>query len=219
MAVVTLMGDSSFDNESYVAKGEKDVLAWVHTKMPKGWRANLVALDGAVNSGIAQQLDMAREHFPETTHFVVSVGGNDALAHSGLMRVNPRSAKSFLGMISRAAHEFEYSYHKMLDTLICGVRTDQKIIACTIYNPNFSDDHNDPEQMMGVELVKIFNDAIYRQCLSFGVSIIEARMVYTSPEHYANPIEPSTLGAERISRAILEAVKDDPSRGYPRLFC
>src|SRR3712207_7657631 len=46
MPHVVLLGDSIFDNKSYVGGGP-DVIAQVRDDLPPGWKATLCAVDGA----------------------------------------------------------------------------------------------------------------------------------------------------------------------------
>jgi hypothetical protein len=75
MAHVVLLGDSIFDNSAYVTGGP-DVVRQLQARLPAGSRASLAARDGARISDVARQIDRIA---PDATHFVVSVGGNDAL--------------------------------------------------------------------------------------------------------------------------------------------
>src|SRR5688500_2323620 len=81
MKHIVLLGDSVFDNAAYVA-GEPDVIEQVRARLPAGWRATLRAVDGSVIGSVARQLDRLP---PEASHLVISVGGNNALGHSGVL--------------------------------------------------------------------------------------------------------------------------------------
>jgi len=63
--------------------------------------------------------------------------------------------------------------------------------------------------MIGVALM-VFNDVILRVAIKFAMAVIDLRFVCTSPEDYANPIEPSSAGGAKIARAIVSLV----SGGY-----
>ena len=52
---VVLLGDSIFDNASYVAGGP-DVVTHLRSVLPPGWRATLAAVDGDVTTGVGRQL-------------------------------------------------------------------------------------------------------------------------------------------------------------------
>ena len=56
----------------------------------------------------------------------------------------------------------------------------------------------------------MFNDVILRVAAEHHASIIDLRLVCNEAADYANPIEPSALGGEKIARAIAEFVE----RGY-----
>jgi hypothetical protein len=52
---VVLLGDSVFDNAAYVGGGP-DVVTQLRQRLPHEWRASLLAVDGSLIGGIAQQL-------------------------------------------------------------------------------------------------------------------------------------------------------------------
>src|SRR5262249_33429281 len=81
MGHVALLGDSIFDNVAYVGGGP-DVVSQLRGLLGPGWRASLLAIDGSMIADIPAQL----ERLPsDTTHIVVSVGGNDALDHAPIV--------------------------------------------------------------------------------------------------------------------------------------
>jgi hypothetical protein len=47
---IVLLGDSIFDNGAYVSGGP-DVVAQLRSRLPQGWEATLLAVDGAVTVG------------------------------------------------------------------------------------------------------------------------------------------------------------------------
>ncbi|HEY0493997.1 MAG TPA: SGNH/GDSL hydrolase family protein, partial [Candidatus Dormibacteraeota bacterium] len=78
MKHVVLLGDSVFDNAAYVGGGP-DVVTQLRQRLPSGWRASLLAVDGSVIASIAQQLARLPA---DASHLVISVGGNDALGYA-----------------------------------------------------------------------------------------------------------------------------------------
>ena len=63
------------DNAPYTCGGP-DVISQVRDLLPPGWRASLLAVDGATTLNIPDQI----HHLPkDCTHLVLSVGGNNAL--------------------------------------------------------------------------------------------------------------------------------------------
>jgi hypothetical protein len=79
---VVLLGDSIFDNASYVPGGLSLIEQLLHN-VPDGWQASLLAVDGSVAADVLEQL---RDLPPDASHLVVSAGGNNALAHVDLIR-------------------------------------------------------------------------------------------------------------------------------------
>jgi hypothetical protein len=111
MSHVVLLGDSIFDNARYVPGGPS-VIEHLRKCLPSGWRATLLARDGAGTAELTSQL----ERLPaDATHLVASVGGNDALDHSNLLLHEP--AGSFAEVLSRLAdirEQFQQDYRGVL---------------------------------------------------------------------------------------------------------
>ena len=195
MPHVVLLGDSIFDNAAYVAGGA-DVVTQLRRILPAGWKATLLAVDGAIISDVPAQLKKIPR---DATHLVVSAGGNDALAHTDLLDRRASSSAQVLGWIADAVEDFEQRYRKMLIELT-GLRLGLTI--CTIYNGNLEP----PIQRIARAALAVFNDAILRLAAEHSVRVIELRLVCTEPGDYANPIEPSAAGGAKIARAIVNAV-------------
>ena len=96
--------------------------------------------------------------------------------------------------------EFEASYRAAVAA--CLARR-LPLVVCTIYNGNFPD--ADYRERVVVALTA-FNDAIVRTACSHGLDVIDLRAVCDSPQDYANPIEPSSIGGAKIARAIAGVV-------------
>ena len=72
MSHVVLLGDSIFDNASYVPGGPP-VIQQLASALPAGWRATLLAIDGAtIESAHAQFFRLP----VDATHLVISAGGS-----------------------------------------------------------------------------------------------------------------------------------------------
>ena len=52
----------------------------------------------------------------------------------------------------------------------------------------------------------MLNDIIFTTGATFDVDVLELRNIFTKPEDYANPIEPSHKGGEKLSQNILKWV-------------
>jgi hypothetical protein len=206
---VVLLGDSIFDNAAYVAAGASDVVRQVCQRLPHGSRATLVAVDGSTTRDVRDQL---RRLPADATHLVVSAGGNDALHNSDFLTQSARSTAEALLGLADIADLFERGYLAMLaEVLARGLPT----AICTIYYPRF------PEvglQRMAVAALAVFNDCIIRAAFAHGLSLIDLRFICTEAGDYANPIEPSARGGEKIARAIVEAVEYGLGRGRTEVF-
>jgi hypothetical protein len=195
---VVLLGDSIFDNAAYV-RGGPDVAAHLAGMLPPGWRATLLAVDGAVIDGVAAQLARVPA---DATHLVLSAGGNDALGHAGLLDRPARSSAEVLGWLADAAAGFEGRYRRLLRALAAHAA---RPTVCTIYNGNLGP----PADRLAAVALAVFNDAILRVAAEHRMPVIELRHVCTEPADYANPIEPSVRGGAKIARAIARAVGAD----------
>jgi lysophospholipase L1-like esterase len=195
MTHVVLLGDSIFDNGSYVRRGEPDVVAQVQAKLPAGSRATLCAVDGAVTSGVERQLTRTPA---DATHLVVSVGGNDALRSSGLLREQARSVAEVITKFALVQDEFARNYRTMLHAVL---ERRLPTALCTIYDARFPDPQ---EQRLVVTALSIFNDVITREAFTRRLHLIDLRLICNEPDDYANPIEPSAKGGDKIAGVIAQ---------------
>lgn len=86
------------------------------------------------------------------------------------------------------------------------LQLDRRLAICTIYSGNFSD--ADFQRVARIAIAP-FNDAIIRAAVEFGLNVVELRLVCDAPADYANPIEPSSQGGDKVSAAILRAMTPD----------
>jgi GDSL-like Lipase/Acylhydrolase family len=209
MPTVVLLGDSIFDNAAYT-RGGPHVAAQLQDALPAGWRAVLAAVDGAVTANVPSQL---RNVPRDATHLVVSAGGNDALGHVGILDQKASSFAQVLGHLADIGARFEAGYRAMLkEVLALGLPT----AVATIYNGNLGEPLT---QRLAQTALTQFNDAILRAAVDHGLPAIELRAVCTEPDDYANPIEPSSRGGEKIARAIVRAVTEhDFARGRTSVY-
>jgi lysophospholipase L1-like esterase len=194
---IVLLGDSIFDNGAYVAGGP-DVIAQLRDKLPQGWRATLLAIDGSLTGGIAQQLEKLPS---DATHLVVSIGGNDALDSIGILEASAQSVADALNRLADIRDRFQRNYRLMLAEVLA-----RKLPAafCTIYEPRFPEA---PLQRVAVTALCLFNDVITREVFKNGLPVLDLRLICDDDKDYANPIEPSVKGGEKISSAILSVIK------------
>lgn len=187
---IVLLGDSIFDNAAYVGSGP-DVIAQLRQELP-GWQCSLLAVDGDVISGVSRQLDSLPS---DATHLVVSAGGNDALGYAALLQERSTSVEEALRWLGTAQEKFAADYHAMLDRVQA---TTLPFAAATIYDTPPSE----PGQKVIRAALCLFNDAITRAAFSRGAALVDLRLICTEDADYANPIEPSSQGGQKIAQAI-----------------
>jgi hypothetical protein len=206
VAHIVLLGDSIFDNAAYVAGGP-DVVRQLRARLPEGWKASLLAVDGATTRSVPPQVSRLPR---DATHLALSAGGNDALGASHVLGAQVRSVADAVAMLGEAQDMFAKSYEAMLGTVLeAGLPT----ALCTIYDtPQTS-----REQRIVRTALSLFNDVITRAAFSRGLALIDLRLICGDPEDYANPIEPSVRGGEKISAAILAFAQRGEER-EPRSF-
>ena len=196
---VVLLGDSIFDNAAYVGEGEPDVVSQVRGLMPAGSKATLLAVDGSRVGGVSRQLQRLPE---DATHLILSCGGNDALGHAGLLEERVSSVAECLDKLARAGRQFERDYREVVASL---AGRGLPAVLCTIYYPQFPDAD---VQRLAVTALSVFNDCIIRAAFAAGLPLIDLRLTCDDPRDYANPIEPSARGGDKIARAITRAVTE-----------
>lgn len=206
---VMLLGDSVFDNAAYVAGGP-DVVRQVRARLPGGWRATLAARDGATTADVPAQLARVP---PDASRLVVSAGGNDALREQGMLAEPVRSVAQALDRLAAIRARFERAYHAMLEAvLVRGVPA----AVCTIYDPRFPDP---VRQRAAVAALGVFNDVITRAAFARGLPLLDLRLICSQDEDFANPIEPSVRGGDKIAAAIAElALAHDARRRRSDVF-
>ncbi len=193
---VVLLGDSIFDNAAYVAGGP-DVVSQLRARLPQGWSASLLAVDGAVTSDVQRQL----AHVPaDATHLVVSAGGNDALGASGVLAERVNSVGEAVERLAAARDRFADAYGAMVAAL---QEAQLPAVLCTIYDAN----HPEPQGRIIRTALTLFNDVITRAAFQRALPLIDLRLTCDRPSDYANPIEPSVSGGDKIAAAIVQAVQ------------
>jgi hypothetical protein len=196
MLHIVLLGDSVFDNGAYV-QGGPDVIRQLRDDLPGGWQATLKAVDGAVLAGVAGQLEGVPR---DATHLVVSAGGNDALGYSGVIGERLGSMAEALQRLQAVRERFEASYRVMLAAVL---KRAVPTALCTIYNPQFPDP---VQQRLAVTALSAINDVLLKVAFEHGQPVIDLRLVCSEPADYANPIEPSSRGGEKIAATIASLV-------------
>src|SRR5262245_23878194 len=129
---IVLLGDSIFDNAPYVAGGPA-VIDHLQQQLPQAWQATLLAVDGSITSDIPAQL---RRLPSDTSHILVSVGGNDALSQVGILEEQTSTMAHALLRLADIGEQFEQNYNQALQAIL---QQQQPTALCTIYYPAYPD--------------------------------------------------------------------------------
>jgi GDSL-like Lipase/Acylhydrolase family len=209
MKHVVLLGDSVFDNAAYVSGGP-DVVTQLRQRLPPGWRASLLAVDGSVIADIAQQLARLPA---DVSHLVISVGGNDALGYASILDSSSRSVAESLMQLAAIQKRFQADYAAMIDSVL---RRRLPSAFCTIYDPRYPDP---ARRQVSTTALAIINDPIIRGTIRRGFPLLDLRLVCDQDADFANPIEPSVQGGWKIAGAISSLVSQhDFGRARSEVF-
>src|SRR5262249_50189900 len=146
------------------------------------------AIDGSTASDLGIQLSKVPAN---STHIVVSIGGNDALLNSDLLNTPVTSTAEALSLFGERIRRFEQEHKRAIDSVLSLGR---ETAICTIYNGNL----DEPEAGLARIALMLFNDVILRCGFERQLSIIDLRFVCSDRADYANPIEPSGSGGLKI---------------------
>jgi len=158
MKHVILVGDSIFDNVRYIKSGEPDVTKQLQGLLDKGDKVSRLAIDGHVINHVEGQL---RNLPNDTTHLVISIGGNDTLGVlNELSRTTRNIGDSFL-KLHDLRESFESDYIKMLtNALSFNIPT----TLCTIYHPCF--DHSEMERVSDYMILGVNNETLQKMAMT-----------------------------------------------------
>ena len=219
MSHIILLGDSIFDNKNYVGSDEPDVTQQIKNKLNENSKITRLAIDGDVTDGVKGQL---RSLPDDATHLFLSVGGNDALGDIGILREKVDIAGEALMMLNAKREIFEKKYSMMLDTVL---EANLPTTICTIYYPRFNSTNLDRVesylgngeinkkyaefmQQAAMSALAVYNDVIIKQGAERGLPILDLRVLCNDDQDFANPIEPSAIGGEKIASKIYNIVNN-----------
>jgi lysophospholipase L1-like esterase len=204
MKHVVLLGDSIFDNQVYVGQAP-DVVRQLRARLGAEWTATLLAVDGDVTADVERQLKRLPQ---DASHLVVSVGGNDALGSSSILAERAASVAEAVGRLAEAQDRFRAAYEPMVQQVLA---RRLPTALCTIYDSLYPE----PQRRLVVAGLALFNDVITRAAFANGLPLIDLRLICTEAADYANPIEPSAQGGDKIAAAIARMLRVQDGRGGP----
>ena len=198
MKHVVLLGDSVFDNASYVAEG-MEVACQLRAAPGRQVDVALLARDGSVLQDVAAQLDRLAALPAPPAWLVVSCGGNDVLPLVAAMQTPVRSVLEAAELLASWQEDFRRAYRRMLDAVLS---QGFPVAVATIYDAV-------PGLAPGLRTALApFNDVILREAAARAVPVLDLRLICTEAADYAasSPIEPSAQGGSKIAAAIGELV-------------
>jgi hypothetical protein len=133
----------------------------------------------------------------DATHVVMSAGGNDALLAAGVLEAPARSVAAALSRLADVREAFQAQYAAVLDRLAA---RRLPTAVCTIYDARFPDRE---QRRQASTALTILNDAITREAFARDMTLIDLRLICDSDTDFANPIEPSVAGGQKIAGAIV----------------
>jgi lysophospholipase L1-like esterase len=143
---------------------------------------------------------------------ILSVGGNDAVEHVGILNQSATSSADVLGELLQIADEFAERYEGVARSV---AKRAHRVVLCTIYEAPL-------EPPIYAELARVplslLNDRIIRVGCRLGLDVLDLRTVCDDPRDFVLQIEPSARGAVKIARAIAGLVADDAALGSTRVF-
>lgn len=225
---IILLGDSIIDNKSYILSNELDVTE--HLEKLFSNDPNVVIENHAVDGDTMLQLE--KNHLDSNlllgaTHIVVSIGGNDLLYNISFLQTTSKLSKvmgkgAMIGkwgakelnpsrnkVFEETYFEIIEPFKKQYETIVANLSNHRaNLLLCTVYegdlvdSDEFSDVSNSSKTM-----VSIFNDIVYRVANKFNADVLELRDIFTSSDDYANPIEPSHIGGEKLAQSIVQWIR------------
>lgn len=204
---LTLLGDSTLDNLRHT--GPPDLAQQLRERLPESVTVHLCAVDGARAADVALQLARLPH---DTTHLLLSVGGNDVLARGRLLRASLPNLGTALGHLAAVRSEFARDYRRALGEVVAlGLPT----AVCTVYEPRFA---LAARQRIFSCLIALFNDVIISAAVEFALPVLDLRPLAAHPDVFLSEIEFNHRGARRFAEAVARLLEADGfGRGATRL--
>jgi len=204
MSYITLLGDSIIDNKTYVQKGELSVLE--HLENISEYEYTQLAFDGDTTLNVLNG-QLLSPSIATSSHLVLSIGGNDLLQNLSFLYEGP------VDKINDAVAGVQQYIFKPLEqrfeTIIQRLSSHRaNLLLCTVYEGDLgrTDEFRDVLDSSKI-MVSSFNDTVYKTASMYNADVLELRHIFTTPEDYANPIEPSHLGGEKLAQAITDWIQ------------
>ena len=198
---ILLFGDSVIDNKYYVGENENSVLE--HLQNISNDEFIQIALDGDTTRDVLdKQLQVST--IKDASKIILSVGGNDLLQNlSFLYKSNFENVNEGLICLQNQIFQPLTERYEAIVKVLSSYRAN--LLLCTVYEG----DLGRTDEFRGVLdsskiMASSFNDIVYKTAKKFNADVLELRQILTESDDYANPIEPSHTGGEKLANAITE---------------
>jgi len=199
---LVLLGDSTIDNGNWTSG--PCVTDQVRQQEPL---TTMCALDGALIAAVCEQVRSSPE---DATHYIVSVGGNNATGATTTVLGEVGDAEEAIIRLHTFVQTFELQFSSMIEQLVQAIHG-KPLIVCSCYNPCFAAfDVTTVGQEAANTTMALIADAILRVATRFKLPVIDWRRVMTQVEDFANPIEPSSIGGAKMASCIVSVVRNHP---------
>ena len=131
MKHIVLLGDSIFDNITYVGSNEQDVPNQLKTLLNDDCKVTNLAIDGDVTRDVVDQLNKLPS---DATHLFLSIGGNDGLGQLSILNESVRTVGDALRKMYVIGENFKKTYSEMIDRVL---KYKLPTAVCNIYYPKF----------------------------------------------------------------------------------
>eukprot|EP01006_Ploeotia_vitrea_P022398 TRINITY_DN54808_c0_g1_i1.p1 TRINITY_DN54808_c0_g1~~TRINITY_DN54808_c0_g1_i1.p1 ORF type:complete len:235 (+),score=20.54 TRINITY_DN54808_c0_g1_i1:86-790(+) len=220
MRKIVLVGDSVFDNKTYVKKGAVTD-NYTHPELgssviehlqEREENSVLCAEDGAIISQVREQLP----HIPtDATHVFVSCGGNDLLIQQGTVMSQILQGTDKDIAVANLGAELSNKYLQLFEELKL---LNRPTAVCFIYNPCYTKSQANPNprvvteqtllQQWAPEVIKQVNQSVILPLAQqFKFAVLDLQTLFNDASCYANPIEPSVEGGRRIAELVHKVVQ------------
>jgi lysophospholipase L1-like esterase len=205
---LVLLGDSILDNGPYT-RPEPDTTAHLARLLAPDWSVECLARDGATMSDLRMQLE---ELQARPSWAVLSIGGNDASEHIGLLERRTTSAAELFTELVAIGDTFGRRYEASAKAVS---ERAERTLLCTIYEVQL-----EPPALARLARapLAILNDQILRVGARLGLDVLELRSLCTEPADFVLQIEPSPRGAAKIARAIADTLQGGQRLRSGRVF-
>lgn len=200
MTSITLLGDSIIDNKTYVQQQEYSVLEHLQNISKNEFLQ--LAYDGDTTVNVLER-QLQSQEVAKSSHLVLSIGGNDLLQNILFLHDGP--IENINKALSDVHKQILKPLEQRFETIVEKLSSHRaNLLLCTVYEGDLgrTDEFRDVLDSSKI-MVSSFNDTVYKTASKYNADVLELRHIFTSPEDYANPIEPSHVGGEKLAQAIM----------------